>query len=180
MEIKPSSFRIKDDFGLMLEVKPIKEVSVEVSNDEIINFFSKYRIVSAFKEVSVDKKKDKEKEFLCVQPLSTIGQRKPRPAKFLEMKRLVYLVKNLKSPFGMQDFIDCKSEDFDAYSYKDKDYMWKSVIAHLRKYKLVEVATPAGTPRNSYKYRYIGAENDTDNKINALKEGSKVVLESMK
>lgn len=181
MEIRPSSFRIKDDFGLIIDVKPIKDkIDVEVANVDITNFFGNYRIVSAFKDLSntIDKKKEIKPE--AVQPLKTIGQRKPRSAKFLPMNRIIWLVKNLKSPFGMKDFVECQAEDFDAYSYEDKDYMWKSVIAHLRKYKLVEVTTPAGTPRNSYKYRYIGSENDTDNKINLLKEGNKVILESMK
>ncbi len=177
MEIRPSSFRIKDDFGLVIDVKPIKDnIDVEVANVDITNFFGNYRIVSAFRDV--DRKKEIKPE--VIQPLSTIGLRKPRPARFLPMNRLVWIAKNLISPFGIDNFLEFKAEDFSNYNLDSRKKMWFSVIAYMRRYKLVEVSTPAGIERKKYMYKYIGSENDTNNKINTLREGNKVILESMK
>lgn len=174
MEIKPSSFRIKDDYGCIVEVKAIRDTDAIISNAEIKEFFSKYRILKHFKEIDVKPKTPFVPE--VVQPIQTIGLR-PRPAKFLETKRLIWLVKNLNSPFGMQDFLDCRAEDFDKYNDEEKRMMWKTVIVHLRKYKLVEVATTNGERRN-YKYRYIGSEAVIENELNKLKEGKVIKLEN--
>ena len=52
MIIESSTFRIKDDYGLIIEVKPVIEVSTDEASKEIATFFSKYRIVTAHKEIN--------------------------------------------------------------------------------------------------------------------------------
>jgi len=181
MKIESSSFRVRDDYGLFIEVKSIKEIPSEEASKEIFNFFSKYRIVAVHKDINVI---DKHKESLAVsitkQSVEPI-QKVLRPAKRLSMKELVYIVKKLlPTQFGMNDFIDYMNskEEYNGYIYEDKKEMWKTVYAHLKINKKIELISKGGQ-KSQYKYRYIGIdkpEDDTNLKINSLKNGESVVL----
>lgn len=181
MKIESSSFRIRDDFGLFIEVKSIRELPSEEASKEIYNFFSKYRIVSIYKDINVI---DKHKELLSQkQKLEEIPQETNfvRPAKRLVMKELVYIVKKfLPTQFGMNDFIDYMNskEEYNGYTHEDKKEMWKSVYAHLKINKKAEIVNKGGQ-KGQYKYRYIGIdtpEDDINLKINSLKNGELVIL----
>lgn len=174
MEIRPSAFHIKDNFGLLFEVKPLEDIESDVANSEISSFFSRYRILTAYKDINA---LDKKKEALAKvhEPIS--NEKKLRPAKFVPMNTLVWIVKQLPIPFGMNEFIASMNSNktYDGYTPDDKRHMWKSVHAHLTKKKLIKLANP-GVAKISYKYQYVGVESDTDNKIHELKEGKAIVL----
>ena len=181
MKIESSSFRIRDDYGLFIEVKSIIEIPSEEASKEIFNFFSKYRIVAVHKDINVI---DKHKEILA-GPIPNRELFKEdkliRPAKILPMKQLIYIVKKLlPSSFDMNDFIDYMNskEEYNGYVNHDKKKMWLSVYANLKRNKKIELISKSGRKRD-YKYRYIGIdkpEDDTNLKINSLKNGESVVL----
>ncbi len=175
MEINPLSFKIKDDFGLIFEVKPLEDIMSDVANSEINSFFSRYRIISAYKDINLI---DKKKEALAkVHEPIIEKEKKIRPAEFIPMKSLVWIVKQLPIPFGMNEFIVSMNSNktYDAYTNEDKKHMWKSVHAHLTKNKLIKLANP-GASKIAYKYQYIGVESDTDNKLHDLQEGKAIIL----
>ncbi len=179
MKIESSSFRVRDDYGLFIEVKSIKELSSEEASREIFDFFNKYRIVAIHKDINVI---DKHKEILATPQKETVNRlTQPRPAKILPMKQLLYIVKKLlPSQFGMNDFIDYMNskEEYNGYVNEDKKKMWLSVYANLKRNKKIELISKSGQKRD-YKYRYIGIdkpEDDTNLKINSLKNGESVVL----
>lgn len=174
MEIRPSAFHIKDNYGLLFEVKPLEDISSDVANNEISNFFSRYRIISAYKDTNAI---DKKKEALAKVHEPIGNEKKIRPAKFIPMNTLVWIIKQLPIPFGMSEFITYMNEDktYEGYTSDDKRHMWKSVHAHLTKHKLIKLTNP-GVAKIAYKYQYIGVESDTDNKIHELKEGKVITL----
>ena len=181
MKIESASFRVRDDYGLFIEVKSIKGLSSEEANRDISEFFSKYRIVTAYKDIN---EIDKRKELLSQkQKTEEIPQenKSVRPAKRLEMKEMVYIVKKLlPTQFGMNDFIDYMNgkEEYNGYTDEDKKEMWKSVYAHLLRNKKVELLNK-NEQKSKYKYRYVGIdvpEDDTMLKIDLLKNGEVVKL----
>lgn len=180
MKVESSSFRVRDDYGLFIEVKSIKELPSEEASKEVFDFFSKYRIVAIHKDINVI---DKHKEILATPQKEIVDKlvKQPRPAKILPMKQLIYIVKKLlPSPFCMNDFVEYMNskEEYNGYVDEDKKKMWGSVYANLKRNKKIELVTKGGQKRD-YKYRYIGIdkpEDDTDLKINLLKNGESVVL----
>lgn len=174
MEIRPSSFHIKDNFGLLFEVRPLEDISSDVANNEISSFFSRYRIISAYKDINAI---DKKKEALAKYHEPIGNEKKIRPATFVPVKTLVWIIKQLPIPFGMSEFIASMNSNktYDGYTPDDKRHMWKSVHAHLTKNKLIKLANP-GVAKTAYKYRYIGVESCTDNKLHDLKEGKSIML----
>lgn len=182
MKIESSSFRVRDDYGLFIEVKPIVDMPSEEAGREINNFFSKYRIVAAHKDINPI---DKHKQLLATpqKGLQEESQKtkRARPAERLLMKELVYIVKKLlPSEFGMNDFVEYMNskEEYNGYTQEDKKEMWKSVYAHLLRNKKVKLVNE-GEQKTKYKYRYIGIdkpEDDTNLKIESFKNGETVKL----
>lgn len=182
MIIESSTFRIRDDYGLVIEVKPVIEVSADEASREIAIFFSKYRIVMAHKEINpIDKKKlilaTPQKEILS----EVLESKKIRPAETLSIKQLLHIVKKcLPNEFCRKDFIDYigTKEEFSGYTIEDKLKMWTSVHAFMKRNKKIALVGKEGCKRD-YKYRYIGIDepkNDTDLKISSLKNGEIVKL----
>lgn len=164
---------------MFIEVKPIIEILSEEASKEVFNFFGRYRIVSVYKDINVI---DKHKEMLAtIHKELNKDDKIVRPADHLPMKQLIYIVKKLlPSPFGVDEFMDYMNskEEYSGYTVEDKKEMWGSVYAHLKRNKKIELVSKKGQKRYS-KYRYIGIEkpeDDTNLKINLLKNGESVVL----
>lgn len=163
MEIQSASFRIKDNYGLLIEVKPLTNIASDEALKDISSFFEKYRIVSAYKDINII---DKHKEELSKIPIHReISSKQPRPSKFLPMNQLVNIVKTkLQSPFGMMDFINELQGDpltYGNYTYDDIKHMWKSVHAHLTTFKKIEIVNKE-SPKTQYKYKYVGLDDQHD------------------
>ena len=189
MKIESSSFRVRDDYGLFIEVKPIIEMSSEEASKEVFSFFCKYRIIAVYKDINMI---DKHKNILATSQKSSSPQMEldnldkmdklVRPADHLPTKQLIYIVKNLlPSPFGMNDFLVYMNskEEYSGYTAEDKREMWKSVYANLKRSKKVELTNPKDG-KNNYKYRYIGIDKPEDEvklKIASLMNGEKVSLD---
>lgn len=180
MIIESSTFRIKDDYGLIIEVKPVIEIPTEEASKEISTFFSKYRIVTAHKEINpIDKRK-----LILATPekkVDNLVDKRVRPAETLPIKQLIYIVKKcLPNEFCRKDFVDYISnkEEFSGYTTEDKLKMWTSVYMFMQRNKKISLVGKEGCKRD-YKYRYVGIDDpkdDTDIKINSLKNGEIVKL----
>lgn len=176
MKIESSGYKVIEN-GLVFEVKPIVSVSSNEASKEIENFFMRYKIVSAYKEINPEDKRKLDME----KPKQVGVEQKARPAKRISTKRLDYIIKNnLSKEFCKEDFIIYanKNEEFDGYTDEDKNQMWMSVYAHMLKNDKIKIVNEEDGKRIR-RYRYIGVDNpedDVNEKVEMLKNGEVVKL----
>lgn len=173
MNVKPSTLLVEDDYGLVMEIKPIDaKTSVKKAVEETEYYFSKYRILTAYARKNDI---DQHKEDLHI-PRSLTKTHAPTLAKMLSTDQRIYIIKeHLPEEFGMNDFIDYVVKTHN-YSHNDAKKMWKLTQSFLTKRKDMQVVNP-GVQKTEYRYKYIGTiPEEIRNKIKALENGGKVEL----